>query len=69
MTWEKAKDALIVTLLGIAIRVFSSNMNEINKSVQDLNLKVGLVIQQSAMHDRDIELLKGEVKDLQIKKR
>lgn len=66
MGWDKFKDVAILFLLGFAIRVFHANMEAINKSVTELNAKVGVVIAVTETHQKEIDTLRSQVRELEI---
>ena len=67
LSWEKMKDVAIVSLIGFAISIFRSNMEELNKSVQELNGKVGVVVAKTQINENEISNLRTQVRDLEIK--
>jgi hypothetical protein len=67
MVWNKFKDLAILFMLGFAIKVFHSNMEDLNRSVQSLNSKVGVVITTTQTHEKEIITLRTQVRELEIK--
>jgi Na+/H+ antiporter NhaA len=67
LSWEKMKDIAIISLVGFAVSIFRSNMEELNKSVQELNSKVGVVVAKTQVNENEISNLRTQVRDLEIK--
>jgi Na+/H+ antiporter NhaA len=67
LSWDKFKDVAIIAMIGFAVRIFQSNMEEMNKSVQDLNSKVGVVVVRTQLNENEIMTLRNQVRELELK--
>jgi Na+/H+ antiporter NhaA len=65
LSWDKFKDVAILALIGFAVRVFHSNMESMNNSVQELNSKVGIVVTRTQINEAEILLLRQSLKELE----
>lgn len=65
--WDKFKDIAIISLVGFAVNIFQSNMETMNKSVQELNSKVGIVVAKTQANEAEISNLRNQFHELEIK--
>ena len=61
MDWNQAKDMIVVGIAGGAIYY----ARQLVESIQELNIKVAIVIEKVNSHEHRIEQTEGRIKDLE----
>ena len=67
LSWDKFKDVAILALVAFAIKIFQSNMDDLNKSVTELNGKMGVMVARTQINESEIMILRSNLRDLEIK--
>jgi len=67
LTWDKFKDITILALIAFAIKIFQSNMEDMNHSVVELNSKVGIMVARTQINESEIMILRSNLREIELK--
>lgn len=71
MSWEHVVAVVLTTIIGIIAFNFSQAiavLHEVNKSVGELNVRVAVVIEKMATHEKRLDVHDEEIRNIKSNK-